>query len=92
MLQVGGGDNSANGNTGVTFRDNFIRNIQVYIIGLLGIVSVGVFLYIGYMLFTADGKEDEFKKAWKALTYAVIGLAVIPLAYIAVKIVTGFTF
>ncbi len=61
-------------------------------LGLLGIVSVSVFLYIGYMLFTAQGKEEEFKKAWTALIYAVIGLAVIPLAYIAVKIVTGFTF
>ncbi len=92
MLQVGGGDNSANSSTNVTFRDNFLKNIQVYMLGLLGIVSVSVFLYIGFMLFTAQGKEDEFKKAWTALIYAVIGLAVIPLAYIAVKIVTGFTF
>lgn len=92
MLQVGGGDNSANASTNVTFRDNFLKNIQVYMLGLLGIVSVSVFLYIGFMLFTAQGKEDEFKKAWTALIYAVIGLAVIPLAYIAVKIVTGFTF
>lgn len=92
MLQVGGGDNSANGSTQVTFRDNFLRNIQVYIMGLLGIVSVSVFLYIGYMLFTAQGKEEDFKNAWKALTYAVVGLAIIPLAYIVVKIVTGFTF
>lgn len=60
-------------------------------IGLLGIVSVSVFLYIGYNLFTAQGKEEEFKKAWVALVYAIIGLAVIPLAYIAVKIFTGFS-
>jgi membrane protein DedA with SNARE-associated domain len=60
-------------------------------LGLIGIISVGVFLYIGYTLFTAQGNEEEFKKAWKALVYAVIGLAVMPLAYIAVKIVTGFT-
>lgn len=46
MLQVGGGNNSANGDTNVTFRDNFLRNIQVYIMGLLGIVTVSVFLYI----------------------------------------------
>lgn len=92
QLQVGGGDNSANTDTNVTLKDNFLRNIQVYIMGLLGIVSVSVFLYIGYMLFTAQGKEEDFKKAWTALVYAVIGLAVIPLAFIAVKIVTGFTF
>jgi len=89
---VNGGNNSANSNTNVTFKDNFLKNIQIYMIGLLGIVSVSVFLYIGYMLFTAQGKEEDFKKAWTALTYAVIGLAVMPLAYIAVKIVTGFSF
>ncbi|PIQ12169.1 hypothetical protein CO024_02040 [Candidatus Gracilibacteria bacterium CG_4_9_14_0_2_um_filter_38_7] len=92
LLQVNGGNNSANSNTNVTFKDNFLKNIQIYMIGLLGIVSVSVFLYIGYMLFTAQGKEEDFKKAWTALTYAVIGLAVMPLAYIAVKIVTGFSF
>lgn len=91
-LQVGNGENSANTNTNVTLQENFLRNIQVYVMGLLGIVTVWVFLYIGYTLFTAQGKEEDFKNAWKALTYAVIGLAVIPLGYIAVKIVTGFTF
>ena len=75
----------------MTLRDNFLRTIQMYIIGLLGITSVSVFLFIGYSLFTAQGKEEEFKKAWKALTYAAVGLAVIPLSYIVVKIVTGLT-
>lgn len=60
-------------------------------IGLLGIISVTVFIIIGYNLFTAHGKEEDFKNAWKALIYAVVGLAVMPLAYILVKIVTGFT-
>ncbi|MFA6090526.1 MAG: pilin [Candidatus Gracilibacteria bacterium] len=92
MLQVGGGNNSANAGTNVTLQGNFLRNIQTYIMGLLGIVTVGIFLYIGYTLFTAQGKEEDFKNAWKALIYAVIGLAVIPLGYIVVKIVTGFTF
>lgn len=92
LLQVGGGDNSANSSTNVTLKDNFLKNIQVYFMGLLGIVSVSVFLYIGFMLFTAQGKEEEFKNAWKSLIYVVIGLAVMPLAYIVVKIVTGFTF
>lgn len=91
-LLVGNGVNSANESTNVTFKDNFLKNIQKYMMGLVGIVSVSVFLYIGYMLFTAQGKEEDFKNAWKALVYAVIGLAVMPLAYILVKIVTGFTF
>lgn len=92
MLRVGGGDNSASNSTNVSLKGNFLPKIQTYMMGLLGIVSVSVFLYIGYMLFTAQGKEEEFKNAWKSLIYAVIGLAVMPLAYILVKIVTGFTF
>lgn len=35
MLQVSGGDNSANSSTNVTFKDNFLKNIQVYFMGLL---------------------------------------------------------
>jgi len=91
-LLVEGGSNSANDAQNITLRDNFFPTIQAYVMGLLGIITVSVFLYIGYMLFTAQGKEEDFKKAWTALVYAVIGLAVIPLAYIAVRIVTGFDF
>lgn len=89
-LLVTGGDNSVAG-TNVTLQGNFFKTIQTYMIGLLGIISVSVFLFIGYSLFTAQGKEEDFKNAWKALTYAVVGLAVIPLSYIVVKIFTGFT-
>jgi hypothetical protein len=39
-------------------------------IGLLGIITVSVFLFIGYHLFTAKGNEEDFKKAWIALVYA----------------------
>lgn len=60
------------GGTNVTVRDNFFKTIETYMIGLLGIVSVSVFLYIGYNLFTAQGKEEDFKNAWKALVYAII--------------------
>ena len=50
-----------------------------------------MFIYLGFRLFTARGNEEEFKKAWIALAYAAVGLAVVPLSYIAVKIVLGFT-
>ena len=89
-LLVAGGDTTVAG-TNVTLQGNFFKTIQTYMIGLLGIISVSVFIFIGYSLFTAQGKEEDFKNAWKALTYAVVGLAVIPLSYIVVKIFTGFT-
>lgn len=91
-LLIGGGVNSANSSTNITIQENFLKNIQRYMMGLVGIVSVGVFLYIGYTLFTAQWHEENFKNAWKALIYAIIGLAIMPLAFIAVKIITGFTF
>lgn len=59
--------------------------------GLLAITAVGVFIYLGFRLFTARGNEEDFKKAWTALAYAVVGLAIVPLSYVAVKIVLGFT-
>ncbi|EKE26943.1 MAG: hypothetical protein ACD_4C00113G0004 [uncultured bacterium (gcode 4)] len=76
----------------VNFSDNFIKVIERYIFWLLWLTTVSVFIYIWYMLFTAEWKEDEFKKALKALTYAVVWLAVIPLSYIVIKIISGLNF
>lgn len=87
-MLVSGGDNSASASTSVTVKDNFLKTIERYMIGLLGIVTVSVFLFIGYNFFTAKGDPEAFKKGWIALVYAGVGLAVIPLAYIVVKIVT----
>lgn len=76
----------------VNFSDNFIKVIERYIFWLLWIIAVTVFIYISYMLFTAEWKEDELKKAMKALTYAIVWLAIIPLSYIAIRIITWFNF
>ncbi len=49
-------------------------------------------IFIGFRLFTAKGDPEEFKKAWIALIYVVVGLTIAPLAYAVVRIVTGFNF
>jgi multisubunit Na+/H+ antiporter MnhB subunit len=64
--------------------------VQRYIFALLGVIAVTVFLILAYRLFSAEGKEEQHKKAWNALLYAAIGLAVVPLAYVLVRIATGF--
>ncbi|HRI36163.1 MAG TPA: hypothetical protein PK765_03740 [bacterium] len=71
------------------FRENFLATGLDYAIGILAILAVGMFLYTGYMLLMADGKEEEHKKAWISFLYIGIGLAVVPLSYVAVKIVLG---
>lgn len=43
---------------------------------------------MGFKLISARGNEEEFKKAWIALVYVVMGLTIPPLSYVAVRIVT----
>lgn len=90
-LLVGGGSNSANADTGVQLKGNFLTTIQSYLVAAYGISAVAVFVFIGYKLFTASGNEADFKQAWIAFLYAAVGLAVAPLAYAVVKIIIGYS-
>jgi hypothetical protein len=53
------------------------------------VISIGVFLFIGFRLVVARGNPEEFKKAWMQFLYAVIGIAIVSLAYAAVTLVQG---
>lgn len=88
-MLVDGGDASANASTDVTFKGNFLSTAQNLMFSVMAIVAVGVFVFLGVKLVMARGNEEEFKKAWVALSYAVVGLALIPAAYAIVRIVTG---
>lgn len=88
-MLVDGGDASANASTDVTFKGNFLTSAQNLMFSVMAIVTVGVFVVLGTKLFMARGNEEEFKKAWVALSYAVVGLALIPASYAIVRIVTG---
>lgn len=89
-MLVDGGDASANASTDVTFKGNFLTSAQNLMFSVMAIVTVGVFVILGTKLFMARGNEEEFKKAWVALSYAVVGLALIPASFAIVRIVTGF--
>lgn len=89
-MLVDGGNSSANASTDVTFKGNFLTTAQNLMFSVMAIVTVGVFVFLGVKLVIARGNEEEFKKAWVALSYAVAGLALIPAAYAIVRIVTGF--
>ncbi|MBP8016489.1 hypothetical protein KAZ01_00630 [Candidatus Gracilibacteria bacterium] len=69
-----------------------LKSIQNYILAFVGIITIGTFIYIGARLVMAEGKQEEFNKAMKAIIYVVLGLAIIPLSYIVIKIVTGLNF
>lgn len=89
-MLVEGGDASANASTDVTFLGNFLTSAQNVLFAVMAIVTVAVFVFLGFKLVSARGNEEEFKKAWVSLSYAVVGLALIPASYAIIRIVTGF--
>ena len=50
-------------------------------LGFLGIISVVLILYAGFMWMTAAGNEDKVGQAKKLLVAAVIGLIIILASY-----------
>ena len=92
QIEVSEGVSAVGANTNVSIRQTFFGNIERYVIGVLGIIFVGMMLFISFKLFHAEGKVEELKKAWKALAFAGLGLAFVPLAYVVVKVLTGLQF
>ena len=67
----------------------YIRDI---IASLIGIVALGVFLYLWFKLISARWQQEEFKKVITHFIYAVIWLACVPLAWGVVKLVSSLSF
>lgn len=76
----------------VSIKDNFLKTAVNYLLWLVAVVAITMFIYIWFQLATAEGKDDQFKKAMKALVYLAVWLAVIPLSFVVIKITTWFTF
>lgn len=68
--------------------DNIFNTIISYIFWLTALVAVAVFIYIGYLFITSGWNEEQSKKAWKTLLYAIIWIAVISLSWGIVKLIT----
>jgi uncharacterized membrane protein YwzB len=58
-------------------------------LGLLGVVLVVLFVYAGFLWMTAEGKEEQVKKAKGILTNAIIGMVIIFAAYAITQFVIG---
>ena len=78
--------------SGVSIKNNFIKTIMNYTLWIVFIVALSMFIYIWFELATAEWKQEKFTKWLKWLAYAWVGLAVIPLAYIIIRIATWFNF
>ncbi len=58
-----------------------IGNLINAVLGVLGIVLLGLFLYAGFMWMTAGGETERVKKAKSMIVNAVAGLVIIVASY-----------
>jgi len=62
------------------------------VLGLVGVVLFGYFVYAGFLYMTAGGEEDKIKDAQKILKNSVIGALILAVSYaLATFVLRGIT-
>ncbi len=82
----------ASAESGEGLLDFIFAFIRDSIFGLLALIAIGMFIYIGGRLVMARGNQEEFTKALKSLVYAVIGILLVAGAWAIVRFVAGIQF
>ena len=67
--------------------EELVAQIINYTLGLVGTIALLLFVYGGLIWMTSAGSSDKVKKGRDILVWAVIGMAVVFMSYIAVKFV-----
>ncbi len=62
-----------------------VSKIIKLIMGLVGIISLVMFIYAGFLWLTAQGKPEAIKKGRDTMLWAVVGLVVIFSSYIVLN-------
>jgi hypothetical protein len=57
--------------------------------GVLGSITLAVFVYGGFMYLTSAGKEEKIKSGTNAMIYAVVGIFIIFTAYVILSTIMG---
>ena len=80
-------DNPLAGNE--TSIPNLIARVIKIILGLIGVASLIMFIYAGFMWLTAQGNMEKIKKGRDTMLYAVIGLVIVFSSYIVLNYLFG---
>jgi hypothetical protein len=64
-----------------------VKNFVNWVLGLLSLIALIVLLYGGFNMVTAAGDDAKYKKGFKILQQAAIGLAVVGLSWIIVSFI-----
>lgn len=82
--------------TGLAADDSALMDVFAYIrdfiFDLVWIAAIGVFLYFGFKMISAQWNPEELKKVLIGFLYAVIWLAIIPLSWALVRLVSSLDF
>ena len=70
-----------------TIDDSLIQTVISYIMIAVGIIAVVIILYAAFLMVTASGEPDKFKRGQQTLTAGIIGLVISLLGSIIVQIV-----
>lgn len=70
----------------------YVEFFKDLLFNILWIVVVGAFIYVWYLFVTAQGKPEEFKKAWTHTIYIVIGIALVSASWWIVSLISGLDF
>lgn len=64
-------------------------NIALIVLGVSGVILLGVFVYGGLLYLTSRGDSGQVQKATKALTGAVVGIAIVFGAFTVIQFGVG---
>lgn len=78
--QAFAGESGANLEGTVNLRRIVINVIDI-LLSLVATISVVMFIYAGFLYFTSQGEESKMETAKKTIFYAVIGSAIVLMAY-----------
>ena len=68
--------------------ESIVVNVIMWIMSIVGILSVALIIYGGVIYATSGGNEKKVEQAKKILLYAIIGLVVAIMALVIARVVT----
>lgn len=87
-VRAAGGDGIANPLEGACADiKGCLENVVKYVLGLAGVLALAAVVYGGFLYITAAGNQERVESGKNAVTYSIIGLVVIGLAYAIVSFV-----
>lgn len=68
---------------------NFVNRLKNISLALVGVIIFAMFVYGGVLYITSGGNDEKIQKGKQTLTYAVIGLIIVVLAYVIISFIVN---